>query len=152
MAEVLACVDFSDLTQRVVAEAVVLARAFGDRLHILHVAAGEPELAGYDKEDLSSFTRDDRADQLMEERERLAVLAEPLQSEGIRVKPLVVMGHTVEQILAEADRIGAGFIVLGSHGRGGLRHMLLGSVTEALIRRSSIPLVVVPRHADPPPG
>jgi nucleotide-binding universal stress UspA family protein len=149
VADIVAAVDFSDLTDRVIAEACALAGALGDQLHLVHVAAGEPELAGYDKEDLSSFTRDDRADQLSDEHARLRALAEPLTATGIDVVPLVVMGHTVDKILEVAGRTGAGLIVVGSHGHGGLHHLLVGGVTEALVRRSPIPVVVVPVHAEP---
>jgi nucleotide-binding universal stress UspA family protein len=146
MPEVLACLDFSHVTERVVAEASVLAAAFGRRVHLLHVAGSEPALAGYDTEDISSFTRDDRARQLVEEREHLRRLADPLRREGIEVVPLLVMGPTVDRILDEAVRIDARFLVLGSHGHGGLRHLLLGSVAEALVRRSPVPVVIVPPH------
>ena len=40
--------------------------------------------------------------------------------------------------------IGAGLLVVGSHGHGGLHHLLVGSVTEAVLRQSTIPVVVVP--------
>jgi nucleotide-binding universal stress UspA family protein len=147
VADVLACVDLSDVTERVVTQAATLARAFGDRLHILHVAAGEPELAGYDKDDISSFTRDDRAHELEAERARLQSLAAPLTADGIEVVAQVTMGHTVDEILARAQAIGAEFIVVGSHGHGGLRHALLGSVTESLVRSSPVAVVVVPARA-----
>jgi nucleotide-binding universal stress UspA family protein len=147
VADVVAAVDFSDLTERVVSEAAGLARALGDDLHLVHVAAGEPELAGYDKEDLSSFTREDRAGQLTDEHAQLRALAEPLRGSGIDVVPLVVMGPTVDKILEVTDRTGAGLIVVGSHGHGGLRHLLVGSTTDALVRRSPVPVVVVPTRA-----
>jgi nucleotide-binding universal stress UspA family protein len=150
VADVVAAVDFSDLTERVVAVAGSLAGALGDELHLVHVAAGEPELAGYDKEDLSSFTRDDRADQLTDEHARLRALAEPLITSGIDVVPLVVMGHTVDKLLEVAERTGSGLIVVGSHGHGGLHHLLVGSVTDALVRRSPAPVVVVPARVDRP--
>jgi nucleotide-binding universal stress UspA family protein len=148
VADVLACVDFSDLTPRVVALASSLARAFGDRLHILHVAAGEPELAGYDKDDISSFTRDDRAHELEGERSSVQALAEPLESTGIDVVAHVTMGHTTERIVQYAEAHQVEFIVVGTHGHGGLRHLLLGSVTESLVRTSPVAVVVVPARAE----
>ncbi|MEZ5142604.1 MAG: universal stress protein [Acidimicrobiales bacterium] len=146
MREVLACVDFSDATDAVVAEAAELARDRGGRIHVLHVAADEPVIAGYDKDDISPYTRHDRAGQLVDERRRLHDRRPPRR----RRRPgraLVVMGPTIDKILEEAERIGAGEIVVGSHGHSGLRHLLLGNVAEALVKRSTRPVVIVPvRH------
>jgi nucleotide-binding universal stress UspA family protein len=52
-------------------------------------------------------------------------------------------GEPVGQILATAERSGAAAIVIGSHGRRGLRRLVLGSVAEAVIRRSTVPVFVV---------
>lgn len=147
MREVLACVDFSDATDAVVAEAAELAHDRGGRIHVLHVAADEPVIAGYDKDDISPYTRHDRAGQLVDERRRLHEIADRLAADGLQAEPLVVMGPTIDKILEEAERIGAGEIVVGSHGHSGLRHLLLGNVAEALVKRSTRPVVIVPvRH------
>lgn len=146
MREVLACVDLSDATDAVVAEAAELAHGRGGRVHLLHVAADEPVIAGYDKDPISPYTRDDRAGELLDEHGQLRDLAARLEAEGLEVEPLVVMGATIDKILEVADRIDAGHLVVGSHGRSGLHHLLTGSVTEALLKRSTRPVVVVPVH------
>lgn len=148
MREVLACVDFSDAMEPVVAEAAVLARAQGGRLHLLHVAADEPVIAGYDKDEISPYTRDDRAGELLDEHHQLRDLAERLTAEGLDVEPLVAMGPTIDKILEEADRADAGYIVVGSHGHSGLHHLLLGNVAESLVKRSTRPVVIVPVRRD----
>ncbi len=146
--EVLACIDFSNASGAVAEHAVRLARAFGGGIHLLHVAAGEPEIAGYDKDSIATFTRDDRAAQLVDEHQRLREQAASLRAAGLEVQPLVVMGDTVEKILEAADRIDAAVVVIGSHGHGGLHHLLLGSVSEAIIRHSTRPVLVVPSRHD----
>ncbi len=146
MREVLACVDLSDATDAVVTEAAELAHGRGGRVHLLHVAADEPVIAGYDKDPISPYTRDDRAGELLDEHGQLRDLAGRLEAEGLEVEPLVVMGATIDKILEVADRIDAGHLVVGSHGRSGLHHLLTGSVTEALLKRSTRPVVVVPVH------
>lgn len=142
--EVLACIDFSDVSSAVAEQAVRLARAFGGGIHLLHVAAGEPEIAGYDKDSIATFTRDDRAAQLVSEHQILRDLAASLETSGVEVLPLLVMGDTVDKVMAEAERIDAGVIVIGSHGHGGLHHLLLGSISEAILRRSTRPVLIVP--------
>lgn len=55
----------------------------------------------------------------------------------------VLEGEPVEELLAEAERWSASCIVTATHGRGGLARALLGSVSEALLRRSTVPVLVV---------
>jgi len=142
--DVVAAVDFSDRTLVVAGEGVALARASGGTLHLLHVAAGEPALAGYDKDAISPFTRSARAGELTEEHGRLRELAQHLGADGVAVTPLVVMGATAEMILSAADHLQASHLVVGSHGHGGLHHFLVGSVAEEVVRRATIPVVLVP--------
>jgi nucleotide-binding universal stress UspA family protein len=146
VSEVLACVDFSDATDAVAREGARLATTAEQRLHLIHVAAAEAELAGYDKGPVAVHTRDDRADGLRDEHHALRELAARLEADvpGLHVVPIMAMGPTVAKILDEAERLDAGTIVVGSHGHGGLHHLLLGSVSEGLIRHSPRPVVVVP--------
>jgi nucleotide-binding universal stress UspA family protein len=144
MAEVLGCVDFSDASDAVVREAVRLARLSGNRLHLLHVAAEESALAGYDEGPVAVHTRDDRAHELTDEHHRMREIAEAHATGGLEIVPLLVMGATVDTILAEADRIDAATIVVGSHGHNALRKLLLGSVSQGVVRHSTRPVVVVP--------
>ncbi len=147
MSEVLACVDLSDATEIVVEHAAKIAKGLGDRLHILHVAAEEPVIAGYDKDSMGVFTRDDRAHQLLDEHQGLRELSERLRSEGLEVMPLIEMGATLDQILEVADRIDAEVIAVGSHGHGGMHDLLVGSVSKALLKHSARPVLVVPVRA-----
>lgn len=144
MRTVLACIDLSPASRPVVDAAAELATALGVPLTLLHVAGEEPELAGYDKDAIATFTRDDRARQLLDEHQDLGRRADELVAGGLVVTPLLVMGPTVETILDEARRLEAGWVVLGSHGHGGLHHLLLGSVSEGVVRGADRPVVVVP--------
>lgn len=142
---VIAAVDFSDHGERIVREAIQLARAAGTSLHVIHVAAGEPILAGYDKEDISSFTRSARAGELTDEHRRVRELAEALtDTTGVDVHPLVVMGAASETLLTAIDELNASHIVLGTHGHGGMHHLMFGSVAQELVRRSNVPVLLVP--------
>jgi len=55
-------------------------------------------------------------------------------------------------ILAYADRVAAGSLVLGTHGRSGLRRLRLGSVAEAVLRGADVPVLVVPNASTRTPG
>jgi nucleotide-binding universal stress UspA family protein len=142
--DVLVAIDFSDPSDAILAEGAALARASGGTLHLVHVAAGEPALAGYDKEDINPYTRDARAGALTREHQLLREMAERVATPDVEVKPLVVMGATADKIVETAEHLGASHIVIGSHGRGGLHHLLVGSVTDQVMRHASGPVVVVP--------
>jgi nucleotide-binding universal stress UspA family protein len=144
MNDIVVCVDFSDASSAVIDAAAALADEQHGRLHLVHVAAAEPELAGYDQGPVAAHTRDDRAGELLAEHQHLRELAGRLEARGVPVVPLVLMGPTVSTILAEADRLDATAIVTGSHGHGRLHHLLLGSVSEGLLHHSKRPVVVVP--------
>ncbi|MAE72187.1 MAG: universal stress protein [Gemmatimonadetes bacterium] len=60
-----------------------------------------------------------------------------------KVRPKVVSGRVHEEILALAASEGYDLVVMGTHGRKGLAHLLLGSETEKVIREASCPVVVV---------
>lgn len=142
---VIAAVDFSDHGERIVREGLLLAQAAGESLHLVHVAAGEPILAGYDKEDINSFTRSARAGELTDEHRRVRELAETLTTTtGVAVHPLVVMGPASETLLTAIEELHASHIVLGTHGHGGMHHLMFGSVAQELVRRSPVPVLLVP--------
>jgi nucleotide-binding universal stress UspA family protein len=145
MTEVLACIDFSDATDAVARAAASVAAASAGRLHLLHVAMPEPEIAGWDRGPVAAHTRDDRAAELLEEHKDLRQLAAQLaEAHAIEVIPLIVEGDVVDCVLDEATRLGATSLIVGSHGHGRLHHLLLGSTSEALLRRSQVPVTVVP--------
>ena len=73
----------------------------------------------------------------------LEEVARPLAERGFDVQTLVVEGEPAEAIRGAAAESGADLIVMGSHGHSQVRHFLLGSVTEAVIRGSEIPVLVV---------
>jgi len=147
--DVVAAVDFSDRSHDVLDEGLTLARALGAPLHLLHVAAGEPALAGYDKDEISPFTRSARAGELTDEHRRLRELADQLAGDGVAVTPLVVMGPTAQMILDAGEHLQASHLVLGSHGHGGLHHLLVGSVAEEVVRHARVPVVLVPVRPSP---
>ncbi|MBF0382096.1 MAG: universal stress protein [Magnetococcales bacterium] len=142
MKTVLAAVDFSDMTQKIVNQAARLANNFSCSVHIVHVAAPNPDKVGYDVS--QQYVRDYRAKEYRREHQELHQHAERIKEMGIEVIPLLIQGPVVEVILKEADKIQAGVIVLGSHGHGMLHKMLAGSVCEGVLKCTTIPLFIIP--------
>lgn len=142
MKHLLVPIDFSDVTARVLEQARALAQAFGARVTLLHVAPPDPAFVGYAAGPDS--VRDQVAHDLREEHRVLGVWHQQLSAVGIEGAALLVQGFPVEKILQEVERLGADLIVMGSHGRSALRHLLVGSVTDGVLREAKCPVLVVP--------
>jgi nucleotide-binding universal stress UspA family protein len=138
----LVAVDFSAVTDRVIETAAALARQCGGSVTLLHVARPEPDFVGYEAGPQS--VRDQVATEFRLQRRMLQDLADRLRRAEVEATPVVVQGSTSETIVDQAARSGAALIVVGTHGRGAMMDLLVGSVSEGVIRRSTIPVVVVP--------
>lgn len=145
MKKILVPVDFSNVTPRVVDAAADLSRALSAELVLLHVAQPEPEFIGYEPGPTS--VRQAAARHMKEEHRQLHEIDHRLEAQGLKVTSLVVQGYVVEKILKETERVGADLVVMGSHGHGALRHLLVGSVAEGVLRKSPCPVLIVPQRA-----
>jgi nucleotide-binding universal stress UspA family protein len=76
-------------------------------------------------------------------REQLQAFAETNISRSAPYDVRVLVGTPIDAIVAQASETGADLIVMGTHGRTGLRRLLVGSVTEAVIRLAPVPVIVV---------
>lgn len=85
-------------------------------------------------------------------RSRAEELVGAIRDECPRVKAVVRVGAPWEQILAAAEEVRADLIVMGTHGRRGLAHALIGSVAERVIRLARIPVLTVASRAAATPA
>ena len=139
---ILIAVDMSPVTKRVMASARMLARAMDAHAYLLHVAEPEPDFVGFDAG--PDVVRDQMAAEFRREHRQIQALAADLRSDGLEATALLVQGAIVETILNEAERQDAAMIVLGSHGRGAVVELLVGSACEGIVRKSTRPVLVVP--------
>ena len=143
--ELLAAVDFSDSTEKVIENARNISKSFNAKMWLIHVAEPDPDFVGY-AAGPPQTERDAVASRFCAEHKSLQQYAEKLRAEGIDCVALLVQGSTVETILHEAEKLSVGMIVVGSHGRGALMRVLVGSTSEGVLHRSSLPVLVVPTH------
>lgn len=148
MKNILVPVDFSDATDAVVARSIELARALQARVTLLHIVAPDPDFVGYEPGPQS--VRDTVAKHVHDEHKQLHALEERMSSQGVNVTSLLIQGYTAEKILKECERLKSDLLVMGSHGHSALHHLLVGSVTEGVLRKVACPVVVVPRASAPP--
>lgn len=139
---IIAAVDFSDISNEIIEKAGEFASRFSAHLWILHVAAPDPDFVGYGVG--PKHVRQWRADELHDERKFMQQQADMLKEKGINTSSLLIQGPTAETILKEISKLNADLIVLGSHGHSTVYELLVGSVTEAMLRKSPCPVLVVP--------
>lgn len=142
MNNILVPIDFSPVSPAVVRHATALAKAFGTKLWLLHVAAPDPDFVGFKVG--PSYVREQLADGLRREHAELQAMAAEVVKQGITAEALMVQGPTTETLLEVAQRVNAELIVLGSHGKGAILRALLGSVSEQVLRESQVPVMIVP--------
>lgn len=143
MKNILVPVDFSDATDGVVARATDLAKALQAHITLLHVAAPEPDFVGYEPGPQS--VRDTVAKHVHDEHKQLQALEKMASGQGVQVTSLLIQGYTAEKILKECERLKPEMVVMGSHGHSALHNLLVGSVTEGVLRAATCPVVIVPR-------
>jgi universal stress protein A len=134
---ILAPSDFSEASDAALEYARLLAQRFGASLHLLHVL-NEPILVeGLAAEafiNASPTTRTAMVDEAQAHLNRRAAATASAD---------VVFGYPAPAIVERATRLDVDLIVMGSHGRTGLAHLLLGSVAEMVVRTAPCPVLTV---------
>lgn len=134
--------DFSEPAGAALTWATTLAHEFHSHLYLLHVVP-EPYAYPWGTE-LSTLPLNDILAQSEEAaRQRLVELAAETKLPPDRVKTTAVVGTPVDQVLALIKDEQIDLVVLGTHGRGLVGHLLLGSVAERVVRRSPVPVLTV---------
>lgn len=146
MKQLLLCVDLSPVTERVVAFVAAMAGAGAPRVHVLHVADPEPAFVGFGTD--TPEHRDQVATSLRETHRACEAIESGLRAAGLEVDLHVVRGSVADTILERASALFADAIVVGSNGHNRVRSLFVGSVTDALLRRATMPVIVVPAARD----
>lgn len=147
MRHILIALDITEADRVVIDHAKAIAKAFGAKVRLVHVAAPAPDFVGYEAG--PQYIRDVRAEDLKEEHAALLRHREELLQAGIDTDIRMVMGPVVEVLSEEADTFGTDLIVMGSHGRRGLARLFVGSVSEEVLREHKWPLMVIPTSQQP---
>lgn len=131
--------DGSDATQRAIQEAVDLAAAHDATIHALYVV-NTASFASIPTESSVEGVSD------MLEREgdaALEAVEEAAVERGVPVERVQLDGSPAREIVRYAERSDCDLVVMGTHGRGGIDRLLLGSVAERVVRSSTVPVLTV---------
>jgi nucleotide-binding universal stress UspA family protein len=142
--KIVVAIDFSRDTGKVLEQAEKLAMIEGACLDLIYVAKSDPTMQGYQKG--KGSIRESLREQHHEEHEKLEQFADKVRADGVEVEITYTHGDFADVILEHSEKVNAEMIVLGSHGKGLATQLLLGSVSEVIIRYSEIPVLVVPTH------
>jgi nucleotide-binding universal stress UspA family protein len=145
MKNIIVAVDFSNATPVVIEMATSLAKAFGAGLQLFHVVEPEPSYTAY------GFTPDEfpamsvfRDEAQRRAKHKLSELLAKVRVEIPAATSHVTEGSPLHSLTDRVKESHADFVVMGSHGHGVIASLLLGSVAEGMIRKATVPVLVVP--------
>lgn len=128
---ILCPIDFSEYSRRALDHAVTIARWYESTITALHVCPIVPVAAYAARE------------QLMAEVTRFV---EAENAPGVPIEIMIGEGDVANEILRQANALGADLLVIGTHGRSGFDRLVLGSATEKVLRKADCPVLSVPRR------
>lgn len=154
--KVLIALDYDPTAKEVAEKGVALAKSMKADIILLHVIADElyysvleyspvEGFLGFDEEDVMLFTTDGGVKKAT--KHYLEKMKFYLNDETIET--VIEEGRFADRILATAKNINADLIVMGSHSRGWVEELVMGSVTEKVLKKTEIPLYIVPIKKHP---
>ena len=149
ISRILVPTDFSATSDEALAFAKTLAGRFGASLHLVHAFEDPFTAAAFAAEAYSTVPLSLRDDLLREAQQRLAERLPEDQKVLFNGTTEIVTGTPTRTIVDYAATLGADLIVMGTHGRSGMAHLLLGSVAERVVRLAAAPVLTIRQPAGP---
>lgn len=143
---VLVATDFSEPSSVALVYGRELARTFAAKLHVLHVAASAISTPGLEFYG-ASITELQSSIENAARRDLDALLTDADRQEARVETAIRTAPRPAPAIVEYAETAGIDLIVIGTHGRGGLSHFLMGSVAERVVRTAPCPVLTV-RHPE----
>ncbi len=142
---VLCPIDFSETSGRALTYAAAFATRYQAQLTVLHVAPTlDPTVESVPGVDFGRPLRQETRDAIVA---RIRRSIEQAGATAAVAQPLAEAGRATESIVRTAAALKADLLVMGTHGLGGFHRLLLGSVTEKVVRIATCPVLTVPRSA-----
>ncbi|HOG28766.1 MAG TPA: universal stress protein [Vicinamibacterales bacterium] len=139
---VLVPTDFSEASEAALRYGKAMAEAFGASLHLVHVM--EDLLAQAWAAEVYVASMPQLREEIdKESRHRLAAMLTDEERRRYRVETALLAGNPFVEIVRYAKARDVDLIVMGTHGRGPIAHMLLGSVAEKVVRKAPCPVLTV---------
>ncbi|BCR05550.1 universal stress protein [Desulfuromonas versatilis] len=133
--------DFSESSDYAFKYALALARKFGARLNVVHVINEPVDLRGFYVPHISF----EKLEEEIEEgaQKMMEKFCRTHMRDFDNYQTFIVPGIPYDEIIKKAQEVSADLIVMGTHGRTGLDHVLFGSTAEKVVRKSAIPVMTI---------
>jgi nucleotide-binding universal stress UspA family protein len=145
MKTILTPVDFSAATRGVRATSIELARPAGGKIVLLHSV--QPPVMTTDYGLSVELMRETLSLAEAAAKKQLTRMEKFVAAKGVDVASRLTAGFAAGNIVEQARKLGADYIVLGSHGHTAVYDLLVGSTTHAVLKKSPCPVVIVPPRA-----
>src|ERR1035437_9545782 len=145
---ILCPVDFSEQSSAALRTAGVIAQSFGSEVVVLH--AQRLEAPVYFTAAQTKALQGQLRQSLRAAKKHVAEFARKNLSARVAHRVMVVEEDPVSAILKTQQEIGAGLIAMGTHGRGGLARVRLGSIAESVLHQAEVPILTVGPHTKLP--
>jgi len=140
--KLLAAVDLSKASGYVIEAVHRVASATDAEVYVLHTIIPLPGIAGPEFNPVTEYQ--EMSERYQDEQDQLNELVSQLVDVDVNATALMVQGDPAKTILTEAERLDAELVVIGSHGHGMMFDALVGSISAGILRKSTIPVLVVP--------
>jgi nucleotide-binding universal stress UspA family protein len=135
--------DFSGKSRQALEYAVPLAQEHGGKISLVHVL--QPAPASITVPGVGPYAAADDKSLITQARKRLVNVAAEMIPGELQAEMIVRRGNPYNEIIAAARALKADLIVISTHGYTGLKHALIGSVAERVVRHASCPVLAVRR-------
>lgn len=142
---ILFATDFSESSDEAFAYALSFARRFEARLFLLHVISEPVDMRGFYVPHISFDSLEGEI--IASAKKMLSDFCAAHLKDSDRYAFDVISGVPFEKIIDRAEQEHADLIVVGTHGRGGLDHLLFGSNAEKIVRKSPVPVLTVRKNS-----
>jgi universal stress protein A len=144
-ARILVPIDFSEHSKRTVAYATKTAIRNNSTVYLLHVFQVPDYVATpYARRRQNCAEVQSQVDAAeLEARDNLELFAQELSKKGVNVQPYLRVGYPFDEIVQMANHFDVDLIIIGSHGRGGISRLLVGSTAERVVEHARCPVLVV---------
>lgn len=138
---ILMATDFSESSDHAFAYALSMAKKFNARLLLLHVINEPIDLRGFYAPHISF----EKLEEEIEEgaQKMMEKFCQTHLRDYDNYETAIIPGIPYDEVIKKAEESNAELIVLGTHGRTGLDHMLFGSTAEKVVRKSTVPVMTV---------
>jgi nucleotide-binding universal stress UspA family protein len=143
MKTIVALVDFSDSTSKILYYTLKLASAFGSQVILLHIVPPEIPVVAYGAE-VPPIPVDPSPETMRDNQAKLDALLQSFTRQGLDARAVQCKGPISETALAEIAHLKADLVIMGSHHHNALYHLLIGSTSADVLKHATFPLLLVP--------